>query len=116
MLTVFKHCAFEGCIKDLKNTRGGAFCEEHETEYGNKCRIRECPRERVENTLACHPHQAEWRKYKLDHSCASLLGVKIMLQRPEENNDGQPGDTECNNTLLKMRNFSILHTKPNSTI
>ncbi|KIJ97350.1 hypothetical protein K443DRAFT_74110, partial [Laccaria amethystina LaAM-08-1] len=37
-----QHCAFEGCIKDLKNTRGGAFCEEHETEYGNKCRIRDC--------------------------------------------------------------------------
>jgi hypothetical protein len=25
-------------------------------------------------------------------------------------------DTECNNTLLKMRIFSILHTKPNNTI
>jgi hypothetical protein len=40
MLTVFKHCA---CIKDLKNTRGGAFCEEHEIEHGNKCHINECP-------------------------------------------------------------------------
>ena len=91
MLTLFKHCALEGCIKDLKNTRGGAFCEEHETEYGNKCRIRECTRERVENTLACCPHQAEWRKYKLDHSRASFLGVKRMIQRPEESNDWQPG-------------------------
>ena len=87
----FKHCALEGCIKDLKNTRGGAFCEEHEIEYGNKCRIRECTRERVDNTLACRPHQAEWRKYKLDHSRASLLGVKRMIQRPEERNDWQPG-------------------------
>jgi hypothetical protein len=25
-------------------------------------------------------------------------------------------DKECNNTLLKMRIFSILHTKPNNTI
>ena len=75
----------------MQNTRGGAFCEEHEQEYGNKCRIRGCPRDRVENTLACRSHQAEWKKYKLDHSRASLLGVKRMLQRPEERNAWEPG-------------------------
>jgi hypothetical protein len=91
MLTFFKHCAAEGCIKDLQNTRGGAFCEEHERQYGNTCRIRDCPRDRVENTLACRSHQAEWKKYKLDHSRSSLLGVKRMLQRPEERNAWQPG-------------------------
>jgi hypothetical protein len=90
MLTLFKHCAAEGCIKDLQNTRGGAFCEEHERQYGNKCHICDCPEDRVENTLACHSHQAEWKKYKLDHSRSSLLGVKRMLQRPEERNAWQP--------------------------
>ena len=44
-----------------------------------------------ENTLACRSHQAEWKKYKLDHSRASLLGVKRMLQRPEERNAWEPG-------------------------
>ena len=43
-----------------------------------------CPQDRVENTLAGCSHQAEWKKYKLDHSHSSLLGVKRMLQKPEE--------------------------------
>ena len=45
---------------------------------------------RVKNRLACHSHQAEWKKYKLDHSCSSLLGVKRMLWRLEERNASEP--------------------------
>ena len=28
--------------EDLKNARGGAFCDEHELSYGNKCHIIKC--------------------------------------------------------------------------
>ncbi|KAF9470336.1 hypothetical protein BDN70DRAFT_902190, partial [Pholiota conissans] len=28
------HCAFENCANDLANARGGAFCHQHEEEYG----------------------------------------------------------------------------------
>jgi hypothetical protein len=57
---IFKHCAYEKCTNDLKNARGGAFCKEHEISYGNKCQICDCPEDRVENSLACQAHQAEW--------------------------------------------------------
>jgi len=86
-----KHCAHDGCIKDLKNARGGAFCDEHEESYGNRCRVRDCTRDKVVNTQACVRHQQEWQKYKLDHSRSSLAGVKRMLQRPNESNPWQPG-------------------------
>jgi hypothetical protein len=92
MLTcICKHCAYEKCTKDLKNARGGAFCNEHEILYGDKCRIIECVRPRVHDSLACQAHQGAWRKYKLDHSRTSLAGVRRMLQRPGERNAWQPG-------------------------
>ena len=75
----------------MKNARGGAFCEQHEELYGNKCRVRNCTRLKVDNTQACVHHQQEWQKYKLDHSRSSLAGVKRMIQRPNENNPWQPG-------------------------
>jgi hypothetical protein len=87
----FKHCAHVECTKDLKNARGGAFCDEHEISYGNKCRMVECARPRTHDSLACQVHQREWRKYKLDHSRSSLAGVRRMLQRPGERNPWQPG-------------------------
>ncbi|PPQ93968.1 hypothetical protein CVT25_014375 [Psilocybe cyanescens] len=97
------HCAFEGCTQDVKNARGGAFCENHERQYGNKCCVhherqygnkccvRICQAIKVENTQACQQHQPEWKKYKLDHNRSTLAGVRQMLQRPDEANPWQPG-------------------------
>ena len=31
---------------------------------------------KIDNTQACHRHQQEWQKYKLDHSQSSLAGMK----------------------------------------
>ena len=81
-----KHCAFQKCTKDLKNARGGAFCNKHKILYGNKCCIIECAQPGVCNSLACQVHQAAWQKYKFDHSHSSLAGVQRMLQRPGEMN------------------------------
>jgi hypothetical protein len=91
LICIYKHCAYEKCTNDLKNARGGAFCNDHELLYGNKCRIIECAQPRVPDSLACQAHQEAWRKYKLDHSRSSLAGVWRMLQRPGERNPWQPG-------------------------
>jgi hypothetical protein len=111
-LFFFKHCAQDGCIKDVKNARGGAFCEQHEDSYGDRCRVRDCTRTKVVNTQACEHHQEEWRKYKLDHSRSSLAGVKKMLQRPNESNPWQPGlrrtfqaHDDDNNVEIQRKNF-----------
>ncbi len=47
----------EGCTEDLENARGGAFCAEHERQFGNKCRIRNCGEIKVQNTQASQLHQ-----------------------------------------------------------
>ena len=73
---VFQHCAQDGCIKDLINARCGAFCEQHEAEYGDRCRVHNCRQNKFDNTQACQQHQQEWQKYKLDHSQSSLAGMK----------------------------------------
>ena len=48
-----KHCAFQKFTKVKKIARGGAFCDEHEIFYGNKCCIIECAQLRVQDFLAC---------------------------------------------------------------
>jgi hypothetical protein len=88
---LLKHCAFDGCTRDVKNARGGAFCEQHEIQYGDKCRVRDCRSIKLENSQACQRHQGEWKKYQLDHSRSALAGVRRMLQRPNENNAWEPG-------------------------
>ncbi|KDR70296.1 hypothetical protein GALMADRAFT_45018, partial [Galerina marginata CBS 339.88] len=72
-------CAADGCTSDLANYRGGAFCQVHEHEFGNRCRVRDCMGTSVAPTMACENHQNVWNKYKLDHSAGSLAGSKRML-------------------------------------
>ncbi|KAF8966836.1 hypothetical protein BDZ97DRAFT_1639961, partial [Flammula alnicola] len=84
------HCAYEKCTADLKNARGGAFCNEHEILFGNNCRVGTCQNTKVDGTQACRQHQSQWRKYKLEHSRSSMAGVRRMLQRPTENLPWQP--------------------------
>jgi len=38
------HCAFDECIEEVKNSRGGVFCARHEITHGNLCRMRDCDR------------------------------------------------------------------------
>ena len=56
------HCAFPGCISDLQNTCGDAFCTHHEFEFGSKCCVIDCPNNKIEPTEACQAHASEWRK------------------------------------------------------
>ena len=97
------HCAFENCTADLDNSRGGAFCANHETEFGVKCRVRNCQNDKVNMTQACDEHQSQWKKHLNDYSQHSMAGVRRMLQRPNESlpwnpvqgRDHQPHDQEA---------------------
>jgi hypothetical protein len=79
-----KHCAYDNCTSDLVNYRGGSFCQMHEHEFGNRCRVRDCTDTIISPTMACAAHQGLWNKYRLDHSSGSLAGSKRMLNRRQE--------------------------------
>ena len=78
------HCAYDGCTSDLLNARGGAFCQFHETQYGDKCHVHGCQRPKINPGQACQQHQQEWQKYIQSHSHENLSGVRRMLRRPGE--------------------------------
>jgi len=96
------HCAYDGCTAALANARGGALCSHHENEFGNRCRVRDCLNPKIVDTEACDIHQPLWEKHKQTHSRDHLMGVRRMLQRPQElqpwqnqqNHPHQPHDEE----------------------
>ena len=79
------HCAFDNCTADLDNYRGGAFCANHEIQFGDKCRVRNCQNNKVNTTQACEQHQGQWKKHVQNYSQHNMAGVRRMLQRPNEN-------------------------------
>ena len=78
------HCAFDDCTADLANACGGVFCSHHKIVFGNRCRVRDCLNNKIWDTEACVIHQAMWEKHKQTHTRDHLMGVRRMLQRPEE--------------------------------
>ena len=84
------HCAFQTCESDLLNARGGSFCAIHEREYGSKCRIIGCHKDKVYLTQACQLHKSEWNKYTNNQTPGALAGVQRMLRRPAENLEWLP--------------------------
>lgn len=83
-------CAADDCTEELKNHRGGAFCQYHEHQYASKCRVRDCENTKVNPTQACEEHQAQWKSHVHAHSRTNLSGVRRMLQRPNETQEWQP--------------------------
>ncbi|PFH44692.1 hypothetical protein AMATHDRAFT_95132, partial [Amanita thiersii Skay4041] len=57
-----QHCAYGDCTSDLENARGGVFCVTHEQEYGPRCHIVGCTRQKVARTQACERHQEQWNR------------------------------------------------------
>jgi hypothetical protein len=84
-----KCCAADGCSRELKNHRGGVFCQYHELQYGSRCRMRDCTNTKVNPSQACEEHQAEWKSHVHTHSRTNLSGIKRQLQRPDEREDWQ---------------------------
>jgi hypothetical protein len=71
-------------VQDLANVRRGVFCAEHEVTFGDVCRIRDCNNLKIANTQACHQHQNRWYSHAVQYGRQSLLGVRRLLRRTEE--------------------------------
>ena len=78
------HCAFDDCIEELQNARGGVFCARHEITHGNLCRMRDCDRPKVAPSHTCAIHQICWRQHIIRHGRQSLLGIRRLIRRSEE--------------------------------
>ena len=74
------HCAYMKCEADLLNACDGAFCAVHEREYGSKCCIIGCHKDRVYLTQACQHHKREWDKHIQNWSPGALAGVCRILR------------------------------------
>jgi hypothetical protein len=77
-------CAFDNCFNDLANTRNGVFCAEHELSHGHICHIKNCQRLKVGQSMTCHTHQNRWQSHLARFGRQSLLGVRRLLRRSEE--------------------------------
>ncbi|KAF8056702.1 hypothetical protein FPV67DRAFT_1431184, partial [Lyophyllum atratum] len=78
----------EDCSRDLVNARGGVFCARHEAIMSTKCLIKGCNNSRVEPTKACQIHQSRWSSHITRFGRQTLLGVRRLLRRAEE--EAQP--------------------------
>jgi hypothetical protein len=96
-----KHCAFENCTADLENYRTGIFCAQHERSHGHLCHIQNCQNVKVAGTQACQQHRHLWRSHIVRFGHSTLLGIRRMVRRSEEehlpwlpppNHNAQPHD------------------------
>ena len=71
------HCAFDNCTRPLTNAhrKAESFCQTHEREFRNCCRVRDCQNDKVEGTQACHEHRNDWHQYRQSRTKPSLAGV-----------------------------------------
>jgi len=79
-----KHCAFEDCTEDLAHYHNGIFCDEHEFTQGNLCRIQGCHHDKAPEIQTCEQHRERWDSHVIRFGRSSLLGVRRILRRSEE--------------------------------
>jgi hypothetical protein len=79
-----KHCAFENCTADLANYRNGVFCVEHENIRRDLCRIQDCDRNKAPDIHTCEQHRERWHSHVIRFGRSTLLGVRRILRRSEE--------------------------------
>ena len=110
------HCAFDDCIEELKNARGGVFCARHEITHGNLCRMHDCDRQKVAPTHTCAIHQNRWRQHVIRYGRQSLLGICRLIKRSEEehvdwlpqrNRQVQPHDDEDAGSQSRKDNYFV---------
>jgi len=108
------HCAFENCIEELKNARGGVFCARHEITHGNLCRMHDCDRPKVASAHTCAMHQNRWHQHAIRYGRQSLLGIRRLIRRSEEervdwlpqrNRQVQPHDEDAGSQSRKDNYF-----------
>jgi hypothetical protein len=79
-----KHCAYADCTGDLVNYTTGVFCAVHENMVGNLCRVKNCRNPKADGIHTCIQHRNLWRAHVLRFGRASLLGIRRLLRRSEE--------------------------------
>ncbi|KIJ90455.1 hypothetical protein K443DRAFT_116578 [Laccaria amethystina LaAM-08-1] len=84
------HCAFDNCLNDLSNSRGGSLCDQHHVSLASYCLVRNCDNRRVDGTSACQDHQREWNTFRKFSQHNIRSGIHQMLQRPAESYAWQP--------------------------
>ncbi|KAF8800674.1 hypothetical protein BYT27DRAFT_7262814 [Phlegmacium glaucopus] len=108
------HCAYDDCVNEISNARGGALCAHHDTMLGSRCHVFDCQNQRVNPTEACDEHQPIWKKHSEKHSQQHLSGVRRMLRQPMENmawqiqdhHDTGPHDQEAPENPQRPHYFS----------
>jgi hypothetical protein len=78
------HCAYENCSQDLAQTQRAVFCVQHELLRGNLCRIHDCDNIKVDPSQTCTEHQNRWYQHAVRYGRQSLLGIRRMVRRSEE--------------------------------
>jgi len=79
-----KHCAFADCEGDFANYQTGVFCAEHERICGHLCHIKDCQNPKAPEIHTCHQHKECWHSHVVRFGWSTLLGVRRMLRRSEE--------------------------------
>ena len=74
-----QHCAYDKCISEFANSRGGAFCAYHEYFHGARCHVKNCNVQKIAGTQACEIHQEQWNKHVQHHQWQTFAGARRML-------------------------------------
>ena len=93
---LFQHCAFDGCLQDLKNAWGSSFCEFHILAFVGKCYVCNCRANAVQGTKACQQHALEWQHHQKQRIQSSYNGVQQMLRHPNEDYEWQQQASSSN--------------------
>ena len=78
------HCAYDNCTEKLKHARKGVFCQQHETLYGDCCRMRGCNNLKSPPSQTCIEHQDRWHRHVTRYGRQSLLGIRRLVRRTEK--------------------------------
>jgi hypothetical protein len=78
------HCAYAECTAELANSRQGVFCIQHELMRGALCRMRDCQNPKADDSHVCMEHQGRWRGFLLRYGRQSMLGIRRIIRRTEE--------------------------------
>jgi hypothetical protein len=79
-----KHCAYDNCTSELENNSKDVFCEFHNQHYGSKCRIKNCPHDKIKGTQACLQHSDQWKQHEGRVRRRSAPGFRKITQRKDE--------------------------------
>lgn len=62
----------------------GIFCANHLVQHGHLCHVADCEDARHGTTKACLAHQRTWNEYIARFGRSTLLGIRRLLRRAEE--------------------------------